>query len=79
MRSVLQGVGEAIAERDMPKILMLNGSHDRESSACLQAPGKMAAVRCRLCRSGCVALLRTVPCNCQLLSLVWSPGSDEVH
>lgn len=42
---VLQGVGEGIAARSVPKILMLNGSHDRETSACLAHPGPMSAVR----------------------------------
>lgn len=40
---VLQGVGEAVAARAVPKILLLNGSHDRETSACLRHPGPMTA------------------------------------
>ena len=39
----LQGVGEAIAQRDVPKVLLLNGSHDRETSAGLDHGGLMAA------------------------------------
>jgi hypothetical protein len=41
---VLQGVGEAVAARQVPKILMLNGSHDRETSLCLRTGGPMTAV-----------------------------------
>lgn len=39
----LQGVGERIAGRDMPKIVILNGSHDRETSACMAGQGPMGA------------------------------------
>jgi hypothetical protein len=42
---VLKGVGEAVAARDVPKILLLNGSHDRETSRCLRHEGPMTAVR----------------------------------
>ena len=43
---VLQGVGEGIAARThMPKVLMLNGSHDRETSARVSGEGPMTAVR----------------------------------
>lgn len=43
---VLRGVGEAVAAREgVPKVLMLNGGHDRETSACLRGAGPMAAVR----------------------------------
>ena len=40
---MLQGVGEAIAGREVPKVLLLNGSHDRETSAGLKHGGLMAA------------------------------------
>lgn len=40
---ILQGVGERIAGRDMPKIVILNGSHDRETSACMAGQGPMGA------------------------------------
>ncbi|KAK9811414.1 hypothetical protein WJX72_003619 [[Myrmecia] bisecta] len=40
---ILPGVGEHIAWRDCPKILILNGSHDRETSACRAHKGPMAA------------------------------------
>eukprot|EP00884_Botryococcus_braunii_P001839 jgi/Botrbrau1/11656/Bobra.168_2s0013.1 len=36
---VLKGVGEAMAARRVPKIFLLNGSHDRETSACRGRPG----------------------------------------
>ena len=39
----LQGIGERIAARDVPKIAILNGSHDRETSACLAHEGPMDA------------------------------------
>ena len=43
---VLRGVGEAVAaRRGVAKVLMLNGGHDRETSACLRGGGPMAAVR----------------------------------
>ena len=45
---VLQGVGESIASRAVPKIFMLNGTHDRETSACLRHDGPMSAVRISL-------------------------------
>ncbi|KAL3159677.1 hypothetical protein ABBQ38_010083 [Trebouxia sp. C0009 RCD-2024] len=40
---ILQGVGERIAARDIPKIAILNGSHDRETSRCAAAAGPMGA------------------------------------
>lgn len=40
---ILRGVGEAIADRKCPKILLLNGGIDREISACKAHPGPMAA------------------------------------
>ena len=42
---VLRGVGENIAARDVPKILMLNGSTDRETSQRIGGGGPMTAVR----------------------------------
>lgn len=41
---ILQGVGEVIASRDVPKVLLLNGGHDRETSRCQSHEGPMAAV-----------------------------------
>ena len=38
-----QGVGERSAARDIPKIAILNGSHDRETSRCSAAAGPMSA------------------------------------
>ena len=40
---MLQGVGEIIAKKDVPKILLLNGSHDRETSASVEHGGLMTA------------------------------------
>lgn len=40
---ILQGVGETIARRHVPKILLLNGSHDRETSVSLEHGGLMTA------------------------------------
>lgn len=40
---VLRGVGEAIASRHCPKILILNGGTDRETSSCQAHSGPMAA------------------------------------
>jgi 2-phospho-L-lactate transferase CofD len=48
---VLRGVGEAVAARQCPKVLLLNGCHDRETSLCLCHDGPMHAVRCRRCPS----------------------------
>ena len=39
----MQGVGERIAQRVVPKILILNGSHDRETSACRSHAGPLTA------------------------------------
>ena len=39
----MQGVGELIASRDVPKVVILNGSHDRETSACIAQQGPMGA------------------------------------
>lgn len=39
----MQGVGERIAARDVPKIAILNGNHDRETSASLVHEGPMNA------------------------------------
>ena len=43
MHRLCQGVGETIARRDVPKILLLNGSHDRETSCSLEHGGLMTA------------------------------------
>eukprot|EP00887_Chlorella_sp_A99_P006601 scaffold3.g6601.t1 len=40
---VLRGVGEAVAARDCPKIFLLNGAYDRETSSCQSHPGPMTA------------------------------------
>jgi 2-phospho-L-lactate transferase CofD len=40
---VLRGVGEAVASRKCPKILILNGGTDRETSSCQAHPGPMTA------------------------------------
>ena len=39
----LRGVGEAVAARSCPKILILNGGTDRETSSCEAHPGPMTA------------------------------------
>ena len=41
--SAAQGIGERIAARPVPKLLLLNGSHDRETSACGGRAGPMRA------------------------------------
>ncbi|CAL5229776.1 g13164 [Coccomyxa viridis] len=53
---VLKGVGEKIAERDIPKIFLLNGSHDRETSASKSNAGPMTA--CDVVLAVCDALNR---------------------
>ncbi|GMH38306.1 hypothetical protein BSKO_06190 [Bryopsis sp. KO-2023] len=40
---ILDGMGEVIASRTVPKILILNGRHDRETSACRLHDGPMRA------------------------------------
>ena len=55
-RAVLQGVGEKIAERQIPKIFLLNGSHDRETSASKSTAGPMTA--CDVVLALCDALNR---------------------
>lgn len=59
---VLRGVGEAVADRECPKVLLLNGCHDRETSLCLNHEGPMHAVcfllpelakRCLYCCETC--------------------------
>ena len=40
---ILRGVGEAVASRTCPKILILNGGTDRETSSCQAHSGPMAA------------------------------------
>ncbi len=52
----MQGVGEKIAERDIPKIFLLNGSHDRETSASKSTAGPMTA--CDVVLAVCDALNR---------------------
>jgi hypothetical protein len=42
-RGLVQGVGEIVAKKDVPKILLLNGSHDRETSASMDHGGLMTA------------------------------------
>ena len=49
-------MGEAIARRQIPKVLLLNGSHDRETSAGLDHGGLMAATD--VVRAICSALNR---------------------
>lgn len=41
---VLDGLGEAVAARHVPKVLLLNGSHDRETASALTHGGPMTAV-----------------------------------
>ncbi|CAK0784396.1 hypothetical protein CVIRNUC_007600 [Coccomyxa viridis] len=53
---VLKGVGEKIAERQIPKIFLLNGSHDRETSASKSTAGPMTA--CDVVLALCDALNR---------------------
>ena len=55
-RAAMQGVGEKIAERDIPKIFLLNGSHDRETSASKSSAGPMTA--CDVVLAVCDALNR---------------------
>lgn len=38
---ILDGMGEAIASRNIPKILLVNGRHDRETSICRSHVGQM--------------------------------------
>eukprot|EP00803_Ostreobium_quekettii_P000276 evm.model.scf_2215.2 EVM.evm.TU.scf_2215.2 scf_2215:6275-11096(+) len=38
---ILDGVGEIVASRDVPKVLLLNGRHDRETSSCQAHKGPM--------------------------------------
>lgn len=38
---ILDGMGEAIAAKSVPKILIMNGQHDRETSACQSHKGPM--------------------------------------
>ncbi|CAD7700792.1 unnamed protein product [Ostreobium quekettii] len=40
---ILEGIGEAIAARRVPKVLLLNGRHDRETARCLEHDGPMFA------------------------------------
>ena len=48
---ILQGVGEALAQKDAPKVLILNGGRDRETGD-MSASGYVAAVCNALNRSG---------------------------
>ena len=69
----LRGVGEAVAERSGPKVLLLNGCHDRETSRCLRHDGPMDAVRPEQAPPpspppsspppGCSPVQRTVSCT----------------
>ncbi|XP_008791394.3 uncharacterized protein LOC103708308 isoform X7 [Phoenix dactylifera] len=43
LHEVLHGIGEAIASRSIPKVLLLNGSHDRETTG-LSASGFVSAI-----------------------------------
>ena len=54
MQMLLQGVGERIAARNIPKIVILNGSHDRETSACMAGPGPMGAADVVLALQDCL-------------------------
>ncbi len=40
---ILHGVGEAVADSQATKILILNGTHDRETGCCERTGGVMAA------------------------------------
>lgn len=51
-----QGVGEQIAGRHIPKVFLLNGSHDRETSASKSTAGPMTA--CDVVLAVCDALNR---------------------
>ena len=45
---ILQGVGKCIAQRQCPKVLMLNGGLDRETGGMTAADIVRAVRRCRL-------------------------------
>ena len=75
----MQGVGEKIAERDIPKIFLLNGSHDRETSAGKSSAGPMTA--CDVVLAVCDALNRrhakvVPPAQLWLTRLPWHPLSS---
>jgi len=54
---ILRGVGEAIAASDAPKVLILNGHHDRETSASVSDARGMCASD--IVQAVCTALNRT--------------------
>lgn len=78
-----QGVGERIAARDIPKIAILNGSHDRETSRCSAAAGPMGAADVALAlqhslnRRGTDSEL-TLPGNAYVTAML-VPAGGEIH
>lgn len=78
-----QGVGERIAARDIPKIAILNGNHDRETSLCLAAAGPMAAadivlaLQHSLNRRGTDSEL-SLPADAYVTALL-VPADGEIH
>lgn len=78
--TTVQGVGEKIAERDIPKIFLLNGSHDRETSASKSTAGPMTA--CDVVLAVCDALNRrhgkvSIKSSFSLTLQWWYPVHDE--
>ena len=77
----MQGVGEAIASRpgDVPKILMLNGSHDRETAGMSGICPACAHVLTSPCMTTCMSPCtcpRTCSCPC---TCPWTGALDVVH
>ncbi|KAL0021300.1 hypothetical protein WJX77_000853 [Trebouxia sp. C0004] len=80
---ILQGVGERIAARDVPKIVILNGSHDRETSACMAGPGPMGAADVVLALQDCLNRRYTdtelsLPGDAYVTAML-VPAGGEVH
>ncbi|DBA73157.1 TPA: hypothetical protein ACH3X2_010091 [Trebouxia sp. C0005] len=80
---ILQGVGERIAARDVPKIVILNGSHDRETSACMAGPGPMGAADVVLALQDCLNRRYTdmelnLPGDVYVTAML-VPAGGEVH
>jgi hypothetical protein len=65
VHQVLQGVGEALSSRSCPKILILNGTHDRETAGMSASDFVCAicdALNRKHCDDPCLTLNHPVSC-----------------
>lgn len=74
---ILRGVGEAVAASGAAKILILNGTHDRETGCCARTGGAMAASGTWLPDVVPIAVCQVLYPMMWLRELSWKPDVVE--